>query len=313
MVATHKIPKATFEKRGSCISCGSNNFETLWAGSLDAPEVMGRLLESKYSGDLTVLAGSPFRLVRCNDCRVKFHQYHLTDEWLGVLYSDWIDEAQIDAFEKGILAKDKHRKGFELSRQYMKHVLRLSQLINTDGTESPTLLDFGCGDGEFLRLAHLFKFNCFGVDFSASRARRAEAGGVQIYGDLEQLKGVHQGSFQAITIFQTLEHLVEPKQTICEISHLLAAGGILIVDVPDCTSLTVPSTSEEFHKLHPLEHLNCFTPDSLRKLVEKQGFTAIPIPPAHVTTRFSDLIRTEISRFVHPKKTTMYFRKTGQS
>jgi SAM-dependent methyltransferase len=299
--------------RETCISCGGQDFEEIWSQRFDDPDVMRFIKQFKYSGDLSCLDGAEFRLVQCKDCGIRFHQKILTDDWLTKLYSEWIDSAQIEAFEKDISKADKLRKGFERSRQYTKHVLRVKAEFD-GGQESPIrLLDFGCGDANFLKLANLFAFECFGIDFSTSRQERAEKTGVAIYPDLDALLSEESEPFHVVTLFQTLEHVTNPRETIEALKALLRPDGILIVDVPDCNGIRIPKTFPRFHDVHPLEHLNCFTPNSLQSFIEKVGFTAFPMRPAHVTSKTTGILRTEASRFHRPKSTTMYFRNTGVS
>ena len=86
-------------------------------------------------------------------------------------------------------------------------------------------------------------------------------------------------------------------------------GGVMIISVPDCRSPLPPKSFDDFHNVLPLEHVNCFTPDTLRGFVERLGFQSLGRQPAHVTTKVSDLVKTEISRFYQPKTTSQYFRK----
>ncbi|NNF91186.1 MAG: hypothetical protein HKM96_07365, partial [Boseongicola sp.] len=72
-------------------------------------------------------------------------------------------------------------------------------------------------------------------------------------------------------------------------------------------------TLTEFHNVHPLEHLNCFTPATLTRFVESVGLVPMSRKPAHVTTRLKDVLRTEASRFWQPKTTTLYARKPAEN
>ena len=83
------------------------------------------------------------------------------------------------------------------------------------------------------------------------------------------------------------------------------------MDVPDCSSGGKPVSFEEFRNVHPLEHINAFTPQTLTQLVESTGFTKINPGPAHVTDRPEALVRSELTRFYKPKRTNQYFRKVA--
>lgn len=300
---------ATFRSRDACVSCGSPVFHSVWSGHLDERNIDAFIRKLHYSADLECLKGAKFSLVKCDECGMMFHQHILTDDWLETLYTRWIDSQQIEAFEKDVLIADKRRKGFEQARQEVKNVLRLSDALSAYFDGPFRLLDFGCGDAQFLRLAQMFQFECIGVDSSENRQERAGAMGFPIYPDLTSAQADAGGKLHAVVLFQTLEHLVHPRETVEELASMMEIGGVMIISVPDCRSPLPPKSFDDFHNVLPLEHVNCFTPDTLRGFVERLGFQSLGRQPAHVTTKVSDLVKTEISRFYQPKTTSQYFRK----
>jgi hypothetical protein len=87
-------------------------------------------------------------------------------------------------------------------------------------------------------------------------------------------------------------------------------GGVLVVEVPDCTGIDVPHDAVEFHAVDPLEHINQFEPGTLRALCERAGFEPVRRIPAHVTCRLTDVVRSEASRLHQPTRTSQYFRRS---
>jgi 2-polyprenyl-3-methyl-5-hydroxy-6-metoxy-1,4-benzoquinol methylase len=238
-----------------------------------------------------------------------FHQRILAPEWVNALYSEWIDDSQIDAFRAQNVDGNQVQARFEDARQMVKHVLRLQKLVGENAAARLRLLDYGCGDGKFLQFAALFGFEAYGIDFSATRVRRAGQAGLTIVGGLEEFDAAAPGKLHAVTLFQVLEHLVEPVQMLRQLADRLVEGGVLVVEVPDCRGITRPTNFEQFHAVHPLEHINAFTPLTLKQMCERLGFVSIPRHAAHVTTSVIDLLKTEISRVVQPSRTAQYFRK----
>jgi 2-polyprenyl-3-methyl-5-hydroxy-6-metoxy-1,4-benzoquinol methylase len=125
--------------------------------------------------------------------------------------------------------------------------------------------------------------------------------------DLRAFDALGVGKVDAAVLFQVLEHMDEPMELLLQLAERVKPGGVLIVEVPDCRGLAVPRNFAEFRALHPLEHINAFTPGTLRRAVLKAGFHCIARPPAHVTTRWVDLARTEASRVLHRPTTNQYF------
>jgi 2-polyprenyl-3-methyl-5-hydroxy-6-metoxy-1,4-benzoquinol methylase len=306
----HAAPlEVVFRDRQECVSCGAELFDEVWAGRFSEPRVRRYLAAFHYACDLdSALASGSFRLVRCRCCQMTFHQRVLTDDWLAILYRDWISAEQIELVEASVRGRDRARAAFERGRQMTKHVLRLDRLLRPT-TRDLRLLDFGCGDGDFLSLASHFGFAVFGIDISETRTEPSRARRIPVVGDFDSLDALGVDHVDAAVLFETLEHVPDPKSLVHSIGQRLSSGGVLIVEVPNCQGITVPETMEEFHAVHPLEHINAFTPRTLRALCERAGFLAIDKPQAHVTTSRRDLARTEANSFLHLLSGAQYFRK----
>lgn len=304
---------ARFEERLACVCCGAVEAQVVWSGHLSDAGVLDFLSEFHYAGDaLQAVSDAPFRLVRCNQCDMQYHQNVLGPAWLKKLYGVWINADQIEHFEARVHRGDHVAAQFERGRQLTKHVLRLARLVGQDG-RAPRLLDFGCGDGDFLTLASLYGFESYGLDFSASRAERSRHRSVCIVSNLEELDKVSKDPFDAITLFETLEHVTDPRGLLHELKTRLDDQGVLVVEVPNCDGITVPRTLSEFHAVQPLEHINAFTPKTLVALCGRSGFVPCRKPTAHVTTYWSALARSAAGRLVRRPSTQMYFKKALSS
>ena len=304
--ATRASPQAVpaagsvaFVRRERCVACGSERARPVWGGRFSDVEVRSHLARCGYAGAaVDRLAQDEFVLVECTDCGMRFHRAVLAPASMRALYSEWIDAAQIEAAEA-------RRNRFEDARQAVKHVLRLRAMLPGTAAAAPRLLDYGCGDGGFVALARLFGWQAFGVDVSATRQQRASAAGSSIVASLDALDHVER--FQAITLFQVLEHVPDPGNLIANLATRLDDGGVLVVEVPDCQGVDVPRSFEQFLLVHPLEHINAFTPKTLEALCSGYGFARVPRRPAHVTVALGDLLKSEVSRFYQPATTNQYF------
>ena len=59
---------------------------------------------------------------------------------------------------------------------------------------------------------------------------------------------------------------------------LLTPNAILILETPDCTGVVDIKTRDDFRKVHPLDHINAFTPDTLVDMAKRAGFSKIAKP-----------------------------------
>jgi SAM-dependent methyltransferase len=79
-------------------------------------------------------------------------------------------------------------------------------------------------------------------------------------------------SFDAITLFQTLESAADPAATLRDARRLIVPGGKLVIETPNIDSLAYRLFGEHWHGLDLPRHLTHFTPWTLNLLLEQAGF-----------------------------------------
>ena len=235
-----------------------------------------------------MLKDEKWALHQCNDCGQKQHRYILSPAWNEVRFSKWMSEDAIRRFEA------EHGDNHDATRD-VQHVLRLKDL----GVKR--VLDFGCGFGQFLEMCCLFGLDAHGVD--RSQARRAGAG-VQIHSEL----GDAPGTFDAITMFEVLEHLDDPLEILLKLKERLNPGGVMIVEVPDTDGVSGIHDRASYHQIHPLDHINAFTPETLVGIMGHAGFTPIDKAPAFVTTSLKRAAKDIAKARLRRRSTQRYFR-----
>ena len=223
---------------------------------------------------------------------MRFHRHILSPEWNDIRFSKWMDEESIRCFE------EKHGNPAESGTPNAQHVLRLKDL----GVKR--VLDFGCGFGQFLQMCSLFGLQGAGVD--RSNARRGGAA-IQVYANLADV----EGTFDAITMFEVLEHLDDPLAMLKILKRYLNPGGVMIVEVPDTTGVDTIRSRTDYHKIHPLDHINAFTPKTLVGMMKQAGFAPITKKPAFVTTQPVRLAKDVAKAALKSNTTQRYFRQVG--
>jgi SAM-dependent methyltransferase len=75
-----------------------------------------------------------------------------------------------------------------------------------------------------------------------------------------------------VTFFHVLEHLARPEQYLATAHRLLVDDGLLVVEVPDCSSPGFQRLGARSFCFDYPHHLIFFAPGSLRSLIERCGF-----------------------------------------
>jgi 2-polyprenyl-3-methyl-5-hydroxy-6-metoxy-1,4-benzoquinol methylase len=135
------------------------------------------------------------------------------------------------------------------------------------------LLDFGCGGGSYLRRMTVLGWSVAGVDVSPRvvQSVRAELGYDIHLGTLPHAD-LTPGSFDVVTMWQSLEHVHRPLAVLRAAFELLVPGGKLVVAVPDLDSLAATWFSEHWFGLDLPRHLTHFTRPTLTGMLCAAGF-----------------------------------------
>jgi SAM-dependent methyltransferase len=130
------------------------------------------------------------------------------------------------------------------------------------------VLDFGCGDGSFLKAATALGWLATGVEIQPEAARSR---GLTVTDRIDDLSG----TFDLITLWHSLEHTRSPREVLWALTDRLAREGTLIVAVPNFDSLQARLCKSFWFHLDVPRHLFHFTPFSLRRLLEGCGLEII--------------------------------------
>jgi SAM-dependent methyltransferase len=158
----------------------------------------------------------------------------------------------------------------ELSERRRDARVRLDYMRPWSG--AGRLLDVGAAGGAFVAEARARGFDAAGVEPVPSFARAArEQLGVDVReGGIEDLD-LSKERFDAITLWHVLEHIPRPLDQVRRLAAVLGDGGALAVEVPNAASAVAAHMGASWPSLEPRVHVNQFTPESLRELLERAG------------------------------------------
>ncbi len=144
------------------------------------------------------------------------------------------------------------------------------------------LLDVGCSTGWFLSVAADAGWQATGIDVSRSAVEQDRSRGLDAkVGTIESVE-LPTHSFDAITMFDSIEHMPSPMRALARARELLADGGVLFVTTPNVDGLLPKVTWRLFGKRFgewdhpgPPGHVYQFSDRTLRTALEKSGFEVI--------------------------------------
>ena len=158
------------------------------------------------------------RLVRCEGCRLV--------RLFGDSQSnrDYWDE---DATALDVYSNDHVRT--ELRKRYQRYLTLLTRLSGQAGT----LLDAGCGIGNFLLAAREKGREVSGTELSEKASRIARERGLNV--ETARLEESRQpvGAFDVVTLWDIIEHLEEPAAAMHVVHEKLRPGGTVFLETPD--------------------------------------------------------------------------------
>jgi 2-polyprenyl-3-methyl-5-hydroxy-6-metoxy-1,4-benzoquinol methylase len=196
--------------------------------------------------------------VRCSGCGLVFQKYARSD--------DAVDEA--------------HRTAYgEPTRRFagpVEAVVRRLRLARVRAAErlmprGGNVLDIGCGRGVFLRLLKERGYSVRGTEYSEATARNADPEIPVDVGDVEPGR-YPDDSFDLVSVWHVLEHMRHPDVVLQACFRALKPGGALMIAVPNYASIQARLGGEHWFHLDLPRHIYQFTPLTLHRLLEENGF-----------------------------------------
>ena len=140
--------------------------------------------------------------------------------------------------------------------------------------EKGKLLEIGCAEGHFLREARTF-FEVDGIEFSEYAVNKARKylGENVLEGDIENIQ-LERHFYDAIVVFNILEHLKDPMKTIEKLYDSLQDEGILIGSVPNNFGI-IGGLATQISNIIDKTHLSTYPTEIWWNHFKKAGFSQV--------------------------------------
>ena len=139
--------------------------------------------------------------------------------------------------------------------------------------ENKTILDFGCGSGDFLLKSQKILKKGIGIDLNSKKIKYLNRKNITFFKNIEEIKDLNF-KFDSIFLFHVLEHLINPDKILRQLKSKLKKNGSLIIEVPHANDLLLKKLKVKSFINFTLwsEHLILHTKNSLKCFLEKAGF-----------------------------------------
>lgn len=214
-----------------------------------------------------------FRIVRCNRDGLIFVSPRPTD------VAPFYDRKYYTGEEHGLYG-DYAVHARDMGPEWRSRLSRIESIVAGKGL----LLDVGAATGDFLLLARDRGWRVLGIEKSdwASERARENYGVEVIAGDLPAAP-IQPESVDVVTMWDCIEHLSEPAETVAAAARILKKGGMMAIStgaVPDRD----PRLESGWY--FPPWHLYYFSPETIRALCEQSGFRIIDLEVSDPDTAY---------------------------
>jgi len=203
--------------------------------------------------------------------------------WNGL---EFARESEPPTYEEEYFEGDKLRAGgygdytAQAGWRLEKSARQVREMHERTGLQSGRVLDIGSGYGFFRVALGEAGYDHDGLEVSEfARAVASASYGLTTYGGtLEEHWQAWESRYDAVTLFDLIEHLADPVRFLEQVAHVLRPGGVVGVKTPNIDCPEADVFGPHYHSLKR-EHLAYFSPASLTAAAAAAG-----LEPAHVTT-----------------------------
>ncbi len=133
------------------------------------------------------------------------------------------------------------------------------------------LLDVGAYTGVFVEIASAHGWDAWGLEPSAWAVGQARAQGRQMHQGTLEDAGLSPESFRVVTMWDVIEHVTDPLDTLKAAWRVLDPGGFLVIHTMDMDSAFARLMGKRWPWFMEM-HLTYFTRATMAQMLDKAGF-----------------------------------------
>ena len=205
-----------------------------------------------------------FQIVQC-ECQHVYYTCALNDDEIRELYQ----KNYFSGHEYADYVADKPA----IQRNFKARLAKVRSHVPDGGK----LLEIGSAYGFFLELAREY-YDVSGFEICRDGVTHAtEKLGLDVRCEDFLLASIEENTFDAICMYDCIEHLPRPDFFIEKISRLLKPGGKVFITTGDISALVPRIRGKSWRMIHPPTHIHYFSQNSLGRLLKQAKITPVEV------------------------------------
>jgi hypothetical protein len=210
-----------------------------------------------------------FELVTCATCGMLMRRFLPEPDELEAIYAPEYyrhrPENPVGGYADYLGDAERHR---EAARRRLR-------LLGRFAPRAGKLLDVGAAAGFLVDEARRAGWEAEGVDVAEHMVEwgRSELGAALRVGGVSAVTA--DASYAAVTMWDYIEHALDPLGDLTKAHALLTAGGVLALSTGDVDSLAARLSRSRWHLLTPRHHNFFFSATTLTRLLRATGFDVV--------------------------------------
>lgn len=227
-----------------------------------------------------------FDLQECGSCGFVYTSPRPQNSDLGKFYEsdEYISHSNT---KKGIVSR--------LYQSVRNRTLRQKLDLINSRQKKGSLLDIGCGTGEFANVMKLDGWNVRAIEPGDNAREMARKNyGLDVQPEAA-IANIPANSIDVITMWHVLEHVPDLQGRIRELKSMLKQDGLLIIAVPNRNSHDAAHYGKHWAAYDVPRHLWHFRPQDIRTLVGQHGFEVKEVLPMKYDSYYVSMLSEKYS------------------
>lgn len=211
------------------------------------------------------LVKPPYSYVQCPSCGlIRLDPFPSPHDARSLYGDEYFTASAYAGYDDYVADEAVHR------RNGRRRIARLGEPPPT----ARTMIDIGCAHGFTLVEAQAAGWDPMGVDVNASARAAVRARGMRCEAGFDDLT-VEPGTVGAVTLFQVLEHLPDPVETLRRAAQVLLPDGAILIETWDRSSLIARMMGRRWQVATPPSVLWLWDRATLERLAAVAGLELV--------------------------------------